>query len=190
MQRRKQRGHSGLGTIGEVREALDQMMGYLNGVAWYRHKFLIMPTGNSAMAYSLDMAEAAWARQSLSRIYWLQNDDKLPAPKMPWSRRRTMLVNQRDALIRLGIQMEGAIRRTDQEIVDAVAAEGAVLKAAWDPIVTKEELVMLNDDWTNWVNTEKDAREWKARFAVVLDVAKKNIEALSQIIKAGDLKEK
>ena len=46
------------------------------------------------------------------------------------------------------------------------------------------------DDWTNWVTTEKDAREWKARFAIVLDVAKKNIEALSQIIKAGDLKEK
>jgi hypothetical protein len=103
-----------------------------------------------------------------------------------------MLVNQGDALIRLGIQMEGAIRRTDQEIVDAVAAEGAVLKAAWDPIVTKEELVMLNDDWTigQIGSTLKDAREWKARFAVVLDVAKKNIEALSQIIKAGDLKEK
>jgi hypothetical protein len=148
MQRRKQGDRSGLGTIGEVRAALDQMMGYLNGVAWHTHKFLIMPTDNSAMAYSLDTAEAAWARQSLSRIYWLQNDDKLPAPKMPWSRRRTMLVNQGDALIRLGIQMEGAIRRTDQEIVDAVAAEGAILKAAWHPIVTKEELVMLNDDWT------------------------------------------
>jgi hypothetical protein len=30
-----------------------------------------------------------------------------------------MLKNQRDALLRLGIQMEGAIRRTDKSIVEA-----------------------------------------------------------------------
>jgi hypothetical protein len=45
---------------------------------------------------------------------------------------------------------------------------------------------MLNDDWTNWVDTEREARDWKVRFGVLLQAAKKNIEALSQIIEADD----
>jgi hypothetical protein len=46
---------------------------------------------------------------------------------------------------------------------------------------------MLNDDWTNWVDTEKEARDWKARFGVLLRAAEKNIEAPSQIIEADAL---
>ena len=51
---------------------------------------------------------------------------------------------------------------------------------------TARRLVMLNDDWTNWINTEREARDWKARFGILLQAAKKNIEGLSQIIEAGD----
>jgi hypothetical protein len=49
---------------------------------------------------------------------------------------------------------------------------------------------MLNDDWTTWANTEREALECKARFSGELEFTKKNIEALSQIIEAGDRKQK
>jgi hypothetical protein len=177
------------GKTDEILSALDQLIVYLNKVA-YRIPRLPPVTANSAAVYALTMQEAIWARLLLTKIYSLQDDQKLPAPKMPWSRRRVMLVNQRDALIRLGMQMEGAIRRTDEDIVESGRAEDAIRRAAWDPIITPEEQVMLNDDWTSWANTEREAREWKARFSGVLEFTKKNIEALSQIIEAGDRKQK
>jgi len=169
----------------DIRASVDKMIAFLNGIAWHTHRKIPPLGARGGAVYSLEMAEAALARQELSRIYWLQNDDKLPYT-VTWRERRASLASQRDALTRFGIQLEGAIRRTDEEIVNARAAEDAVRKAASDPIITKEELVMLNDDWTNWANTESEAREWKARFTGALQVAKKQIETLSKVIDDGD----
>ena len=73
----------GIDKTDEIRNPLDQIIAYLNNIAWHTHKIAILPTANSAMAYSLEMGEANWARLLLVKIYSLQADDKLPSPKMP-----------------------------------------------------------------------------------------------------------
>lgn len=186
----KQLARVGIDKTEEVRSAVDAIIAFLNGTAWSTHKVAILPTANSALGYSLEMAEAQLARMELVKIYSLQADEKLPPDKVPWSRRRARLVNQRDALVRLALQLESAIRRTDRNIIEAQAAEEAIRQAAVDPIITKEEVTLLNDDWTEWVNTEGEAQEWKTRFEGALRVTKRTVEVLSKMIEAGDGAEK
>src|SRR5262249_44883890 len=119
-----------------------------------------------------------------------QNNDQLPPDPLPWSRRRLIYVNQRDAMIRLAIMMENAARHMNDDITAAEAAKRAVRAAASDPAITKEELVMLDDDYKEWDTSEDEAHRWQDGFNEVARRAKKTAELFAAMIEAGDNAEK
>jgi hypothetical protein len=168
----------------EIRTSVEKLREYLISIA--TPHLGKMPTKSTSIDNLARFSQAVWARNELIKIYSLQDDGKLPPDPVPWSRRRQIFVNMRDALIKLRFQMESAMRLTVQDIVEAEAAEESIRRAAHDPFITQEELTMLDQDWKNWIKTDQDLSEWKRAFWDVARAARDSADAFSKIIDAGD----
>jgi hypothetical protein len=148
--------------------------------------FSRMPTRVSQSYNLFTFAEATRAREVLLKLYQLQIDGKLPSPGMPWPRRRSIYANMRDGMTKYAFQIEAQMRRDNAAISEAQDAEDAVTRAAHDPNITQEEIVMLGQDWKDWIKVEQDASE-RRNFLQTLDQSiGRVITNYSSIIDAGD----
>jgi len=174
----------GRASVDEIRASVDKLRDYLIGLS--SPNLGRFPTKSTTIDNLSKFAQATWARNELIKIYSLQDDGKLPPDPVPWSRRRSVFVKMRNAVIQLGFQMESAMRQIDREIAEAEGAEESIRGVGHDPFITQEELTMLEQDWKDWIKTEQEARDWRRVFQNVARASRDAAEAYSKIIDAGD----